>query len=122
MHSLRAPLNELLKKEKDWVWTTECQEAFENIKVLTLGLFITHYNPDLKIFVASDTSSYGIGACILHKMEDESLKSRILLHAGKNYSQIEKEVLGIIFAVTRFIHGRYFILQTDHKPLLTVYG
>ena len=45
MHSLRAPLNELLK-EKDWVWTTECQETFEKIKeVFTTDLFITNYRP-----------------------------------------------------------------------------
>ena len=87
--SLRTSLNELLKKEKVWVWTTECQEAFEKIKeVLTSDLFITHYKPDLKIIVANDASSYGIAACILYKMEDGSLKpiahaSRTLLLAGR---------------------------------------
>ena len=131
MHSLQAPLNELLKKEKDWIWTTECKEAFKKIKeVLTSDLFITHYNPDLEIIVPSDTNWFSIGACILYKMEDRSLKPishalKTLLPAEKNYSQIKKEALGIIFAVTkfhRFIHGRHFILQTDHKPLLTIYG
>ena len=131
MHDLRAPLNELLKKDKAWEWTPECHRAFEKIKeILTSDLFLTHFNPDLEIIVASDASSYGIGACILHKMPDGSHKpiahaSRTLLPAERNYSQIEKESLGIIFAVTKFhryIHGRHFRLQTDHKPLLNIFG
>ena len=131
MHNLRAPLNNLLRKDIEWEWTTECQETFEKIKkILTSDLFLAHYDPTQEIVVASDASSYGIGACLLHKMKDGSMKpvshaSRTLLPAEKNYSQIEKEALGIVYAVTkfhRFIHGRTFTLQTDHKPLLTIYG
>ena len=48
--------------------TSECQESFEKIKkTLTLDLSLTHYDPTLDIIVASGASSYGIGACILHK-------------------------------------------------------
>ena len=47
--------------------------------------------------------------------------SKPIAHAEKNYSQIEKEALAIIFAVSKF-HHRHFILQTDHKPLLTIFG
>ena len=78
-------------------------------------LFFTHYNPDLDIIVACHASSYGIGACILHKMPDGCHKpvAHILrtLLAEKYYSQIEKESWGIIFAVTKFhqyIHSRHF--------------
>ena len=63
-------------------------------------LFLTHYNSDLEIIVASDASSYGVGACILHKMTDRALKpiahaSSALLPAEKNYLQIEKVVSGL---------------------------
>ena len=37
-------------------------------------LFLTHYNQDLDIIVASDASSYGIGVSILPKMTDGTTK------------------------------------------------
>ena len=47
-----------------------------------------------------------------------------------NYSQnywheLEKEGLAIVFAIKKFykyIHRREFILQTDHRPLLAIFG
>ena len=80
MQNLRGSLSELLKKDKPWLWTPECQESFEKIKktpeyqesfekikkTLTSNLSLTHNDPTLGIIVASDASSYGIGACILH--------------------------------------------------------
>ena len=98
--------------------------------MLTLKLFLLHYNPGLDIIVASDVSAYGISVCILHKMPDRSTKpiahsSRTLLPAERNYSQIEKESLSIIFAVTRFhryLLGRHFKLQMDRKPLISIFG
>ena len=51
--------------------------------------------------------------------------SRSVLPAEKNYNQIEKEGLAIIYAIKkfhRFIYGRSFVLQTDHKPLPAIFG
>ena len=131
MHELWAPLNQLLKKDECWEWTTECQAAFEEIKkIFTSNLFLSRFNVELDIIVASDASQYGIGACLLHIIPDGSKQpiafaSRTLLQAVKHYSQIEKEGLSIIYAVSKFhryLYGRHCTLQTDHKPLITIFG
>lgn len=80
-------------------------------------LSLVHYDPKAEIVLDSDASDYGTGAVILHKYDDGNMKavahaSRSLLPTEKNYSQIEKEALAIIFAVKKFhkfIHGRSFI-------------
>ena len=67
---------------------------------------------------------------LLHRFEDGITKpighaSRALLPAERNYSQIEKWGLAIRYAVKkfhRFIHGRTFVLQTNHKPLFSIFG
>lgn len=131
MHDLRNPLNQLLKKDAKWSWTPECQQSFERFKeILQSDLLLTHYDPSLELIVAGDASNHGIGACILHRFKDGSVKAiyhahRTLTDAERNYSQIEKEGLSIIFGVTKFhrmVYGRSFILQTDHKPLLQIFG
>ena len=125
------PLNKLLKKQQEWKWTRECDTAFNWAKqALTSAQVLVHYNPELPIRVAADASAYGIGAVLSHVLGDGSERpiayaSRTLSASEKNYSQIEKEALGLIYAVKKFhqyIYGRQFTLVTDHKPLLVILG
>lgn len=131
MSKLRAPLDNLLKNDTKFEWTAACQKTFQRFKeILSSDLMLTHYNPDLPIKVAADASGKGLGAFICHIFPDKSEKviahaSRTLTPAEKNYSQIEKEGLALIYAVKKFhryIYGRQFILCTDHKPLLSIFG
>ena len=89
-----------------------------------------HYNPALPIRLAADASAYGIGAVIAHVLPDGSERpvaftSRTLSASERNYAQVEREALSLIFGVKHFhyyLYGHHFILVTDHKPVTAILG
>uniref|UniRef100_A0AAG5D9A3 RNA-directed DNA polymerase n=1 Tax=Anopheles atroparvus TaxID=41427 RepID=A0AAG5D9A3_ANOAO len=131
MRKLRYPLDNLLKANNSFCWTPECKQSFATFKsILSSDLLLTHYDPRQKIVVSADASSIGLGATISHMYPGGSMRviqhaSRALTEAERHYSQIDREGLAIIFAVKKFhkmIFGRRFTLQTDHRPLLHIFG
>lgn len=89
-----------------------------------------HYNPELPIKVTCDASPYGLGAVIARVLSNKSCRpiafaSRSLTKAERGYFQIDKEAAAIVFAVKTFhqyLYGRHFVLETDHKPLIYIFG
>ena len=70
--------------------------------------------------ISIDSSSYGLGACLLQDGHPVSYASRSLNSAEKNYAQIEKELLAIVFGCQKYhqyIYGRVVSIETDHKSL-----
>ncbi|XP_038064022.1 uncharacterized protein K02A2.6-like [Patiria miniata] len=125
------PLNELLQKNHKWVWTPTCEKAFEKAKsLITADEVLTHYDPDLPVKLACDASPYGLGAVMSHVMPDGSERpvayaSRTLTTAERNYSQIDKEALALVWGVKKFnlyLCGRKFTLVTDHQPLTSIFN
>ena len=121
-----SPLYRLLQKRVQWKWGKEQQKAFETAKSqLTTDRILAHYDPSKPIIMACDASPYGLGAVISHKLPSGEEKpiafaSRSLASAEKQYSQLEKEALAIVFGVKRFhqyLYGRPFTILSDHKPL-----
>lgn len=76
----------------------------------------------MKLRLASDASPYGVGAIISHVLPSgEEHPIAFASPSEKNYAQIEKEALSIIFGVKMFhkyLYGRKFQLPTDLSRLL----
>jgi hypothetical protein len=126
MSSICGPLNQLLEKNRRWEWSKECRRAFRQILATLTAQenLLVHYNPESKLVLAVDASPIGVGAVISHEVDgvDRPIEfaSRSLTTAERNYSQIDREALAIVFGVKRFhqyLYGRKFVLWTDNLPL-----
>ncbi|XP_055622009.1 uncharacterized protein K02A2.6-like [Toxorhynchites rutilus septentrionalis] len=62
MRTLRQPLDQLLKADTKFEWSSACQKSFDRIReVLQSPLLLTHYNPNMEIVVSADASTVGLG-------------------------------------------------------------
>ena len=127
--SILHPLHNLLKHHGKWKWTTSCSNAVDEARRrLVLSDLLVHFDPQLPLKLDTDASAYGLGAVISHTCKDGkerpiAFASRTLSKSEVNYAQLEKEALAIIFGVKKFhkyLYGKHFVLNTDHKPLTTI--
>ena len=111
-----------------WSWGSRQRCAFRDIKeLLRSGQVLTHFDDGLPLILACDASPYGLGAVLSHRMPSGAIgfASRTLTKAERNYSHLDKEALSIIFGVKRYhqyLHGRQFVIKTDHKPLIHIFS
>lgn len=117
-------LRYLTKKNVPFNWTEQQEKEFQKLKQLLVETpvlkFFDASNPN--VVIQTDSSKSGLGCCL---MQDAPIAfaSRALTNTEIRYSQIEKELLAIVFAVKKFhnyIYGRQVIVKTDHKPLVSL--
>ena len=130
MSTLLAPWYALLKKDFEFKWTKACEDAFSQIKkLMTSDSVLVHYDPRKKLTIACDASPFRVG-CVLSQETEEGERpvayaSRSLTAAEKNYCQLEREGLSIIFRLVKFhkyLFGRKFTILTDNKPISRILG
>ena len=131
LSTISEPLYHLTEKHTKWKWEESQQNAFQKLKqMLTNKTVLAHFDPSCPVGISCDASESGVGAVLFHRYKDNSERpianaSKTLTDAQKRYPQIQKEALSIIFALKKyhqFLYGRPFILVTDHKPLISMFG
>ncbi|GFS70328.1 uncharacterized protein K02A2.6 [Trichonephila clavipes] len=88
--TIANPLNNLIKKNVRFLWSKDCQVAFEQIKKeICSPKILVHYDPSLPLTLASDASPVGIGCVLSHVYPDGS----------------ERPIAGLpVLAATRLLH------------------
>ncbi|KAG2960384.1 hypothetical protein PC119_g26399 [Phytophthora cactorum] len=123
------PLSQLLKKEAEWKWTAECQQAFDAVKQgLTEAPILAVVDQDRPFHVACDASDFAIGCALMqhdHEGRDRVVyyQSRQLKPAERNYPVHDKELLAMKYALAKFrvylLGSGPFVVYTDHASLRT---
>ena len=70
-----------------------------------------------------DASESDLGAVLLQRGRPVPYASRALTDPETQYAQIEKELLAVVFSMTKSDHmtyGRYVTVVSDHKPLAAI--
>ncbi len=129
--TIASPLNRLLEAGQTFLWTDECQTAFDKLKeVLTSYEVMAYPNDEGQFILDTDASDFGVGAalsqvqwCEKSQCEVErpiSYASRSLTKPQRRYCTTRKELLAVVTFMKQFRHyllGRHFIVRTDHSAL-----
>ena len=114
---LAEPIRELVKEKVPFNWGPEHQESFTMLKKeLVRAPVLAYYNPQKETVLQTDTSTKGLGACLLQDKKPIYFTSKAPTKTQRGYIAIEVESLTVAWAVEKshhFLYGCHFILETD---------
>ena len=125
------PLTELLKKNRKFVWTSECEDSFQKLKsIIESGpiLKAPDFTKPFSLYV--DASGTGIGAMLAQANDDDldmpvAFYSKKLNRHQRNYAPIELECLALVRSLEHFevylSSGHPIRIYTDHNPLVFIH-
>lgn len=119
------PIVNLTKKKVPFVWSQQCQLAFEKLQNIILNKpTLKNFDPEKHIYLITDASKIGLCGILLQKHNEKfyplEFYSRQLKPSESNYPSIRRELLAIFASVRHFheqLYGRNFTILTDAKPL-----
>ena len=120
------PLTMLCKKEQEFEWKDEQEQAFKKLKRLLVEAPILAFADFDKTFILeTDASKHALGAVLMQK--DEDGKKRVIAYGARTLNATESrydtgklELLAVLWGMNYFkvyLLHRKFILRTDHKNL-----
>ena len=85
---------------------------------------LPYFDVNAETTLQTDTSKKGLRACLIQKGKVVCYASRALTKTEQNYQNLEREALGTIWGMEKFhyfLYGKEFTLETDQKPLVSIY-
>jgi hypothetical protein len=93
------PITELQKKNKKFVWTKKCVEAFQRlIGMLMTTSILKVPDMDRDFLVCTDASKEGLGGVLMQDGQVIAYISRKLRRHEENYAMHDWELLAIMYA------------------------
>ena len=116
---LAAPLSALTHQAKDYKPGKVHQENSNQLKMEISNMkVLPYFDVNAETTLQTDASKKGLRACLTQKGKVVCYASRALTKTEQNYQNLEPEALGTIWGMEKF---HYFILETDQKPLVSIY-
>ena len=111
-------MTDLLKKYAKWVWSEQCEKAFQNLKNAIASEPILKL-PDFELLfeVHTDASDKAIGGVLVQEGHPVAFESRKLNDAEQRYSTHEKEMVAVVHCLQVwrvYLLGTRFVVRTDN--------
>ena len=122
---LAAPLSALTHQATDYRPEKVHSENFNQLKVEISNMkALPYFDVNAETTLQTDASKKGLRACLIQKGKVICYGSRTLTKTEQNYQNLEQQALGTIWGMEKFhyfLYGKEFTLETDQKPLVSIY-
>ncbi|GFW77832.1 hypothetical protein TNCV_3404071 [Trichonephila clavipes] len=123
--TIARPLHKLTEAKQKFIWTVDCNNAFNKLKdALTSAPILAYPEIGKQFILDTDASHESIGAVLSQEIDGQqrviAYFNKCLSKPERNYCVTRKELLAIVKAVEHFhpyLYGRRFLLRTDHALL-----
>jgi hypothetical protein len=114
-------LRKLLKKDTEFQWHSEHQQAFDKLKqIIKSANALQYFDPRKPTIIQVDASLYALGAALVQDNKVIAYASKSLTDAETRYANNERELLACVFGAEKFhtyVFGAPFVIESDHQPL-----
>jgi hypothetical protein len=122
---ISKPMTELLKKEKKFKWTNECEVSFQELKKRLVSapvLYLPNLEKEFQVYC--DASRLGLGSVLMQGCRVVAYASRQLKKHETNYTTHDLELASVVHALKTWRHylmGKRCEVFTDHKILKYIF-
>lgn len=123
--SIAQPLHDLKKRESEFIWSSDCEQAFQTlVREVTSNHCLFVFDPTLETMMHTDASGYAVGGALVQIKNKRELVigyfSKVLNEHEKKYSIFNRELLAVVVGLKKFhqfVCGRTVTIVTDHNSL-----